>query len=224
VQLPRSSEAQAFSLIHSVLTELPLQLVSQFGLLDVWEGFIFFFFKFYFKQETKGKRVRTDKENKNRRQKQLPDKEKHEQENQLKHSGKGNQQERNQNEDEQKHGLKHLKSKEGRERVQNTGYEAHAMGVHESRFTAGTLPMTDTENRLCLPYLWVEQHKPQSRVAAGPCTQGDAWESGPYEAAPSASPLAAGRGRQEQASRGIFHQNSLLSELGSSPPAWLIFQ
>lgn len=34
--------------------------------------------------------------------------------------------------------------------------------------------MKDTGKRLCLPYLWVEQPKPQSGAAAGPCTQGEA--------------------------------------------------
>lgn len=33
--------------------------------------------------------------------------------------------------------------------------------------------MKDTGKRLCLPYLWVEQPKPQSGAAAGPCTQGE---------------------------------------------------
>lgn len=33
MQLPRGSEARALSLIPTILTELPLQLVPQFGLL-----------------------------------------------------------------------------------------------------------------------------------------------------------------------------------------------
>lgn len=69
--------------------------------------------------------------------------------------------------------------------------------------------MKDTGKRLCLPYLWVEQPKPQSGAAAGPCTQGEA----------PLGPRPGRRGRAAGASgSGIFHpnqpfQNRLLSPI-----------
>lgn len=39
VQLPCGSEVQVLPLVPSLLTRLPLHLISQFGLLGAWEGF-----------------------------------------------------------------------------------------------------------------------------------------------------------------------------------------
>lgn len=82
------------------------------------------------------------KERKKKRASGLQDKEKRKKKHQLKDDGVGERREENENEEEQNHGMKHLGTKwgtkreegkgQGEKRMQNTGYEAHAMGIHES--------------------------------------------------------------------------------------------
>lgn len=93
--------------------------------------------------------------------------------------------------------------------MRNTGYKDTCNG------DTGTLPMKDMGKRLCLPYLWVEQPKPQSGPAAEPCTQGEA-PLGPR-------PGRRG-GRQEQMAAGGFPSKPASSELAPLPHSRIIFQ
>lgn len=73
----------------------------------------------------------------------LQDEEKRKKKDQLKDGGVGERGEEHEHEEKQNHGRKHLdgtnegeRERRGRgqreKRTQNTGYEAHAMGIHES--------------------------------------------------------------------------------------------
>lgn len=89
----------------------------------------------------------------------------------------------------------------------NTGYEAHAMGVHESQMQLQRTTHEGYGNKAPPSLLVVEQPKPESRAAAGSCTQGrwigkQSWDS--YSTLPS--PSARG-GQWEQDGSEIFRQN-----------------
>lgn len=66
--------------------------------------------------------------------------------------------------------------------------------------------MKDTGKRLCLPYLWVEQPKPQSGQQLG---------HAPRTKLPLALTLGGEGGRQERVAAGVFLQNQ-------PPQNWLL--